>query len=77
MQSNLHVIQTVWNTPTFGNKHTLPYGHVLVSDGIDIRKCEIKYEGSYRYITFKRKRYGLVNKGTLYMPNLVIVDYEL
>lgn len=47
MQSNLHVIQTVWNTPTFGNKHTLPYGHVLVSDGIDIRKCEIKYEGSY------------------------------
>ena len=77
MQSNLHVIQTVWNTPAFANKHALPYGHVLVSDGKDIRKCEIKYEGSYRYITFKRKRYGLVNKGTLYMPNLVVVDYKL
>ena len=72
----LKVTRQVWNIPTYDNKHNLPYGYVDVSDGKEIRRCTIKYENGYMYTTFKRKRYGLVNKGSLYLPNLCIVDYK-
>ncbi len=55
-----------WVTPMFGNRHTIPYGTLEVTDGITTKMCNTKgdtlddcdrYGG--QYITFDRKPYLL------------------
>lgn len=73
---NIRIINIVsWTIPFFGNRHFCPYGLLEVSDGTTTKICRTKgdtigdYTG-YQYITFKRKRYEVVNKGRLYAPAL-------
>lgn len=56
-----------WTIPYFGNRHTMPYGKLLVTDGIDEKVVTTKGDtlDSYKrygcqYITFKRKTYEVV-----------------
>ncbi len=69
-----------WILPYFGNRHIIPYGKLLVSDGVDKKICKTKgdteFERGPQYITFKRKRYRVVNEGTRHNPNLILKDYE-
>jgi hypothetical protein len=58
-----------WTYPLFGNKHTIPYGVLLVTDGVTEKACRTKgdreddgWDGP-QYITFKRKRYEVVREG--------------
>lgn len=56
-----------WTIPYFGNRHTMPYGKLLVTDGVDEKVVSTKGDtlDSYKrygcqYITFKRKTYEVV-----------------
>ena len=54
-----------WTYPMYGNVHIMPYGKLLVTDGIDTEVCATKGDKysdkvDYQYITFKRKRYKLI-----------------
>ena len=56
-----------WTIPFFGNRHTMPYGKLLVTDGETEKIVSTKgdtlesYERYYcQYITFKRKPYAVV-----------------
>jgi len=67
-----------WTIPYFGNRHIIPYGKLLVTDGTEEKVCKTKgdleYDNSdYQYITFQRKRYRVVNKGHLHSPALTLV----
>ena len=70
MESNSQVrIKKIvsWTIPFFGNRHTIPYGKLLVTDGVDEKVVSTKgdtldsYERFYcQYITFNRKHYAVV-----------------
>lgn len=69
-----------WRIPCFGNNHTMPYGTIQVTEGDYVQICKTKGDviGEYnpcigQYITFKRKRYKVINKGTLYSPKLELI----
>lgn len=56
-----------WTIPYFGNRHTMPYGKLLVTDGETEEIVSTKGDtlDSYKrygcqYITFKRKHYEVV-----------------
>lgn len=56
-----------WTIPYFGNRHTMPYGKLLVTDGVDEKVVSTKgdtlnsYERFHcQYITFNRKHYAVV-----------------
>lgn len=56
-----------WTIPYFGNRHTMPYGKLLVTDGETEKVVSTKGDtlDSYKryncqYITFKRKPYEVV-----------------
>ena len=56
-----------WIIPYFGNRHTMPYGKLLVTDGESEKIVSTKGDtlDSYKrygcqYITFKRKTYEVV-----------------
>ena len=58
-----------WTYPYFGNNHVMPYGVLLVTDGVDEKACRTKgdrwddgWDGP-QYITFKRKRYRVIREG--------------
>lgn len=48
-----------YTIPMFGNRRALPYGDLLIIR--DSRDGE-------QYVTFKRRRYPVVNIGSLYSP---------
>ena len=52
-----------YTIPMFGNRRALPYGDLL------IKVCRIRdsIDGG-QYVTFKRRRYPVVNIGSLYSP---------
>ena len=67
-----------WVYPMFGNIHIMPYGKLLVSDGVDDKVCPTKGDketdtDGYQYITFKRKRYKLI---TYYKNNMRCLKLE-
>lgn len=67
-----------WTIPYFGNRHIIPYGTLLVTDGKTVKACktrgDLEYDNSdYQYITFQRKRYRVVNKGHLHSPALTLI----
>lgn len=62
-----------YTIPYFGNKRTLPYGNLVISDGEGRKTCKIQDDGAKQYITFNRKRYYVRNAGRLYSPKFVIV----
>lgn len=68
-----------WTIPYFGNDNTMPYGTLLITDGETEKFCKTKgtkyYENGTRYITFKRKRYKVVNNGGLHSPKLSLMEY--
>lgn len=56
-----------WTIPMFGNRHTMPYGKLLVTDGETEKVVSTKgdtlltYQRFYcQYITFNRKHYAVV-----------------
>ena len=59
--------------PYCGNKHTFPYGEVLISDGKTTKV--VRFEEN-KIFTFKRKRYRLINNGNLYYPKYVIDEMD-
>lgn len=61
-----------YTIPLYGNKRVLPYGSLVVSDGIDKKVVDIKEDRGRQYFTFKRKRYYINNIGSLYNPNFQI-----
>lgn len=70
-----------WCIPYFGNNHTMPYGILQVSDANKTQICKTKGDkiGEYdhsigQYITFNRKRYKVINKGTMYSPKIELVS---
>lgn len=59
------ILQWCYPIYGYGNVHTMPYGKLLVTDGIDTKVCSTKGDkigdnDGYQYITFKRKRYKVV-----------------
>ena len=74
--ANLRIKSFVsYSIPYFGNAHTMPFFTIVVTDGTTTQTCKSKGDKvgdkeNYQYITFKRKRYKVTNKGTLYTPNL-------
>ena len=64
-----------WTIPMFGNKHSEPYGKLLVGDGETERVVKTKEDSCGSYITFNRKRYRISNKGSLYSPKLEVAEY--
>ena len=53
----------------YGNRHIMPYGTLLVTDGVDTKVCKTKGDlytddCDYQYITFKRKRYRLIHENS-------------
>ncbi len=69
MENEVKIVKVVsWTFPYFGNVHFMPYGILRVTDGTDTKDCKTKgdtiYDDcGYQYITFKRKRYKVVNNG--------------
>lgn len=68
-----------WVEPYFGNRHTMPYGKIEVTDGETTKICSTKGDTletwpihQCQYITFKRKAYKLVEyrDGTKYKLKL-------
>lgn len=76
MSKEVKVVKVVdWTIPYCGNNHYLPYGTIKVTDGTTTKCCKTKgdkwtdHEG-YQYITFNRKRYKIINSGTMFYPQL-------
>lgn len=65
-----------WTIPTYGNKHSSPYGSLLVSDGILTKTVQTQEDLNGTYINFNRKRYQVENKGSLYSPKLTLKSEE-
>lgn len=65
----IKIISFTWTIPTFGNKHSNPYGKITLSDSMhQIKKdFEINCE-----IIFYGRKFIIKNVGTLYNPNLII-----
>lgn len=63
-----------YTIPMFGNKRSLPYGKLLVTDGKKEKVCAIQ-DDSYgrQYVTFNRKRYAVKNYGGLYSPKFEVL----
>ena len=57
--------------PMYGNKRNLPYGDLIITDGMTSGKAKIKEDSKGQYITFNRKRYYVSNVGRLYSPKFV------
>lgn len=72
--ANAPVIKKIrsWTIPMFGNTHLFSYGVLVVSDGETTKECRTREEGPMTFITFKRKRYEVVNNGRLYQPGLAL-----
>lgn len=63
-----------YTVPMFGNRRSLPYGKLRVADdeGKNPRIVDIKDgEAGNQYVTYQRKRYGVINTGSLYSPRFV------
>lgn len=68
METKVKVIRKVeWIYPYFGNKHTVPYGKLEVSDGTTTKvvktlgdTVETYRKHRCQYIMFKRKPYKIV-----------------
>lgn len=80
--NNVRIKQILTYTiPTFGNNHTMPYFTAEITDGKDVKVCKSKgdvtgdYTG-YQYITFKRKRYKVMNNGSLWYPKLTLSQVQ-
>ena len=68
IQTEVHIEKVLYIIhPKFGDKHKIPYGVFLVSDGLDTKKCRTKGDmvgdKGPQYITFKRKRYKVTITG--------------
>lgn len=68
-----------WTYPLFGNNHVMPYGVLLVTDGVTEKACRTKgdrcddgWDGP-QYITFKRKRYKVVREGRQFAEKISLV----
>lgn len=67
-----------WVIPYFGNKHFMPYGTLLVTEGEHTQVCRTKGDrydtvsSIGQYVTFRRKRYKVINNGGLYSPQIVL-----
>ena len=50
----------------FGNRHTIPYGKLLVGDSIQLKACltkgDLETDDGNQYVLFNRKRYYLKGK---------------
>ena len=57
--------------PMYGNKRNLPYGDLIITDGMTSVKVKIKEDLKGQYITFNHKRYYVSNVGRLYSPKFV------
>ena len=73
-----------WCIPYFGNKHSIPYGVLRVTEGERTQVCPTKGDkiGAYnpvigQYITFNRKRYKVVNNGGIYTPKIELKPIEI
>lgn len=75
-----------WYIPTYGNKHSMPYGWVKVNgvleDGTRINGV-FKTHGdlntdhfTYQYIIINKQRYILRNTGSLYNPKFEIEKWN-
>ncbi len=80
MEKEVRIVKVVkWTIPIFGNVHYLPYGILKVTDGVTTKNCKTKGDcwddhDGYQYITFKRKRYKVINSGTLHFPMLSLKE---
>lgn len=54
--------------PYFGNRRSLPYGKLIVSNGSHEKICPIMEDSYGQYVTFGRERRYLRNAGSLYSP---------
>lgn len=63
-----------YTIPMFGNKRSMPYGKLLVTDGIKEKVVKIKDDTDKQYFTFNRKRHYIKQTGSLYNPNYVIEE---
>lgn len=63
-----------YTIPMFGNKRSMPYGKLLVTDGIKEKVVKIKDDTDKQYFTFNWKRYYIKQIGSLYNPNYVIEE---
>ena len=66
-----------WIIPTFGNRHIMPYGKLKVYDKKTGEIKIVKTRGDLatdnptpQHIFFKRRKYLVVNSGTLWFPKL-------
>ena len=61
--------------PTNGNMHIEPYGKLKVTDGRETKVVSFKADKDGRtYFCFNRKRYYIVNMGSLYAPKFMLEE---
>lgn len=70
-----------YNIPFFGNERTRPYFTAIVTDGTRTQVCKSKGDRSgdaetCQFLTFNRKRYKVINRGTMYAPDLHLELWE-
>ena len=72
MELNIKVAD--WTIPYCGNKHCVPYGTLIVSDGNRKERCKTKGDKwtdfGPQYIVFNHRQYKVINKGTLNYPKI-------
>lgn len=67
------ILETVsYVIPMFGNKRSVPYGKLRVSDGAKERIVPIKEDGIRQYFTLNYKRHYVQRKGPLYSSYWVL-----
>jgi hypothetical protein len=74
---NIHVKKLIdWTIPMCGNRHSIPYGVLLVTDGKTEQRCKTKNDlwtdHGRQYIVFMCRRYYVINNGSLYYPALAL-----
>lgn len=58
----------------YGNKRSMPYAKLLISDDITKKTVDTKEHNGSRYFIFNRKRHYIRNTGTLYNPTFTIIN---
>lgn len=63
-----------YTIPLYGNKHSMPYAKLLISDDIAKKTVDTKEHNGSQYFIFNRKRHYIRNTGTLYNPTFTIIN---
>lgn len=65
-----------YTIPFYGNRRLFPYATLYICDGKNRRIIKTEEDVNGSYFIFNRKKYRVVNHGSLYNPKLQVAECQ-